>query len=95
MRPFQEDIITLTHHYAVRMAKTTWDILIRQIKRNTAQARHLQETLVRMYRKDKDPNVDLAIGCAEGIADHKTRKENPTQRKSIGGGPSQIPRFPG
>ena len=75
MRPFHEDLITLTHHYAVRMAKTTRNILIRQIERDTAQARHLQETLVRMYKEDKDPNIDLAIGRAEGIAAHYTRKE--------------------
>ena len=75
LRPFHEDLITLTHHYAVRMAKTTRNILLRQIERDTAQARHLQETLVRMYKEDKDPNIELAIGRAEGIAAHYTRKE--------------------
>ena len=75
LRPFHEDLITLTHHYAIRMAKTTRNILIRQIQQDTAQARHLQETLIRMYKEDNDPNIDLAIGRAEGIAAHYAQKE--------------------
>ena len=75
MRPFHPELVAVTLEYAMKMAVTARNILIRQTEQDAGQARHLQETLMRMYKQDRDPDFDLATGRAEGIADHYTRKE--------------------
>ena len=46
-----------------------------QLGKDADQARLLVETLVWMYKEDNDPDTELALGRAEGIAVHCTRKE--------------------
>ena len=75
MRPYHPEMVAVTLEYAMKMAITARNILIRQAETDAGQARHLQETLSRMYKQDKDPNFELATGRAEGIAAHYTRKE--------------------
>jgi len=81
MRPYHHRLVTLTQEYAVKMAKTTISIIMDQATKDAAQARHLQETLVRMYKEDNDPNIELALGRADGIAAHYTRKEVQLNRR--------------
>ena len=57
------------------MAITAKNIMVRQAERDAGEARHLQETLQRMYRADNDPDFELAIGRASGIAAHYATKE--------------------
>ena len=75
MRPFHLELVSLTLEYAMKMAITSRNILIREADQDAEQVRHLQETLMRMYKQDNDPNFELATGRAEGIAAHYTRKE--------------------
>ena len=57
------------------MAIISRNILIRECEQDAGQARHLQETLKRMYTQDNDHNFEMATGRAEGIAAHYSRKE--------------------
>ena len=75
LRPFHSELVATTLEYAMKMAITARNILIRDTEQDAGQARHLQETLSRMYKQDKDPNFELATGRAEGIASHYNRKE--------------------
>ena len=75
MRPFHPELVALSLEYAMKMAITARNLLIRETDQEAEQVRHLQETLSRMYKQDKDPNFELAIGRAEGIAQHYTHKE--------------------
>ena len=75
MRPFHHELVSTTLEYAMKMAITARNLLIREAEQDAGQARHLQETLSRMYKQDKDPNFELATGRAEGIAAHYSRKE--------------------
>ena len=75
MRPFHPELVAVTLEYAMKMAITARNLLIREAEQDAGQARHLQETLIRMYKQDNDPNIDLAVGRATGIAEHYTRKE--------------------
>ena len=75
MRPYHRELVKLSAKYAIQMAITAKSILMNQAEADAAEARHLQETLFRMYKEAKDPNFELATGRAEGIAAHYTRKE--------------------
>ena len=75
MRPFHRDLVNLTLSHAMQMATTAKNILSRQAERDAGEARHLKDTLQRMYREDRDPNFELATGRAKGIAAHYSRKE--------------------
>ena len=75
LRPYSTDLVNITKRYALQMARSAIATLMRQAEDDAGEARHLQETLKRMYREHKDPNFELAIGRAEGIAAHYARKE--------------------
>lgn len=81
LRPLHPELVNLTHKYATQMAITTRHILIRQQQVDSTEARHLQDTLRRMYKEDGDPNFELAKARAEGIAAHYTRKEEILTRR--------------
>ena len=75
MRPYHPELVAVSLEYAMKMAITARNIIIRQTESDAMQARHLQETLLRMYKQENDPNFELATGRAEGIAAHYNRKE--------------------
>ena len=56
MRPFHPELVAATLEYAMKMAIIARNILIREADQDAGQARHLQETLMRMYKQDRDPN---------------------------------------
>jgi len=76
MRPYHKEFVKLTKKYAMQMAILAKNILSDQAQSDAGEARHLQETLYRMYREANDPNFELATGRAEGIAAYYTRKEH-------------------
>jgi len=65
---------------------------MRQAEDDAGEARHLQETLKRMYREHKDPNFELAIGRAEGIAAHYARKEEALNQRQSEEDQDNIPK---
>ena len=81
MRPLHHELVTITQRYAFQMANAAKNTLMQQASDDAGEARHLQETLKRMYREHKDPHFELAIGRAEGIAAHYTRKEQALNKR--------------
>ena len=79
LQPFKPAQQREAHASAMRMAETTRDELQVEIASSTRESNELREALQRMYRHSSNPDSNLAIQRAAGIATHFRAKETAQQ----------------
>jgi len=79
LQPFKAPQAREAHDAALAMAQTTQDELRVEMASSQREARELREALQRMYRHANNPDSNLAIQRASGIASHFRAKETSQQ----------------